>query len=63
MELIGNPFGVAKRPGLFFNGVKDEVFVMGSGWFSWRDDGARGRATADVEERVRERKEEPYLES
>lgn len=31
MEFIGNPLGVTKGPGLFINGVKDELFVMGFG--------------------------------
>lgn len=31
MEFIGNPLVVTKGPGLFINGVKDELFVMGFG--------------------------------
>ncbi|KAK8492606.1 hypothetical protein V6N11_030829 [Hibiscus sabdariffa] len=66
MELIGNPVGVAKSPGLFINGVKDELFVMGFGGggggvgFKGRG-GGWGRAA--VEKREEGREEETDLAS
>lgn len=65
MELIRNPLGVTKGPGLFINGIKDELFVMGFGEGGGRRVGFRGRVGGreTVEKRERDRKEEAYLAS